>query len=74
MIYMESGDDSTIEKAVFTYSTSFLATGKGSLREKDCKMCSRKELIKSFCSSDFGKYYATFKFSYRIYSFERINS
>ncbi|XP_028406610.1 meteorin-like protein [Dendronephthya gigantea] len=53
MIYMESGKNIHTKKAVFTYRTVFLGNGRGSRRPKDCKICSRKELIKSFCNSDF---------------------
>ena len=62
LIYVESAED-TNNKAVFAYRTVFLGNGHGSLRPKDCKICSRQELIKSFCSGDFGKCLKRFVFS-----------
>ncbi|CAB3996664.1 Hypothetical predicted protein [Paramuricea clavata] len=53
MIYVESAKDVNMDKAVFTYRAMFLGNGHGSLRLKDCKTCSRQELIKSFCTGDF---------------------
>ena len=56
MIYVESRNGVNTNKAVFVYRTVFLGNGHGSLRQKDCRACSRQELIKSFCSGDFGKF------------------
>ena len=53
IIYVESKNDVNTNKAVFVYRTVFLGNGHGSLRPKDCRVCSRQELIKSFCSGDF---------------------
>ena len=62
MIYMEAAKDVSMDKAVFTYMAMFLGNGHGSLRPKDCKTCSRQELIKSFCTGDFGKCLKMFVF------------
>lgn len=60
VIYLESGKNMNTKKAVFAYRTVFSGNGHGSRRPKDCKICSRKELIKSFCNSDFGKFFELF--------------
>ena len=54
VIYAEAVQNVNMDKAVFWYRTIFLGNGHGSLRSKDCKICSRQELINSFCSGDFG--------------------
>ena len=60
MIYIESIDNTDTKKAVFKYTTMFLGNGHGSLRPSDCRICSRQQLIKSFCAGDFGKWFKIF--------------
>ena len=55
MIYLEAASDVKTKRAVFAYRTVFLGNGHGAVRQRDCRACSRQELIKSFCAGDFGK-------------------
>ena len=57
IIYVEAVQIGNLDKAVIFYRSMFVRyAGYGSLRAKDCKICSRQQLINSFCGGDFGEY------------------
>ena len=55
LVYFESLNTTRTGSAVVHYRTWFTRRGHGKLRHKDCKQCGYDELVRSFCTADFGK-------------------
>lgn len=54
-LYTEAPESGDSQSVVFQYRTTFLGIGHGALKQRECRSCSKKELIRSFCEDDFGK-------------------
>ncbi|XP_046855837.1 meteorin-like protein isoform X2 [Xenia sp. Carnegie-2017] len=52
-LYTEAPESGDSQSVVFQYRTTFLGVGHGALKQRECRLCSKKELIRSFCEDDF---------------------